>query len=71
MLAPLLFAEQARGGEGARTFLQERKNDMKKRYEAPVLTEMTVGTADVMLFSGELIVGGNDPFKSDISWDLI
>ena len=44
---------------------------MKKMYEAPVLTEMTVGTADVMLFSGELIVGGKDPFKSDISWDLI
>ena len=44
---------------------------MKKVYEAPALTELTVGTADVMLFSGELITGGNDPFKSDINWDLL
>lgn len=44
---------------------------MKKSYEAPVLTEMTVGTEDVMLFSGELVFGGSDPYKADLNWDLI
>ena len=42
-----------------------------KRYESPCLTEVKVGTEDVMLFSGELILGGNDPFKKDIDWDLL
>ena len=44
---------------------------MKKIYEAPVLTELSVGTTDVMLFSGDVIVGGNDPFKKDRNWDLL
>ena len=43
---------------------------MKKFYESPALTEMTVGTDDVMLFSGEVILGGKDPFKKDIDWDI-
>ena len=44
---------------------------MKKIYEAPALTELSVGTADVMLFSGEVIFGGADPYKSDINWDML
>ena len=44
---------------------------MKKRYDAPAVSEMTVGTEDVMLFSGELIFGGSDPYKSDINWDAL
>ena len=44
---------------------------MKKTYETPALTEMTVGTEDVMLFSGELIMGENDPYKADNNWDLL
>ena len=44
---------------------------MKKTYEAPVLSELTVGTSDVMLFSGDVIVGGSDPFKKDKQWDLL
>ena len=44
---------------------------MKKVYESPALTEMTVGTEDVMLISGGEILGGNDPYKSDINWDLL
>ncbi len=44
---------------------------MKKIYEAPLLTEMTVGTEDVMLISGGEILGGSDPYKSDINWDLL
>ena len=44
---------------------------MKKTYEAPILTELTVGTTDVMLLSGEVITGGNDPYKADLGWDLL
>lgn len=44
---------------------------MKKIYEAPVLTELSVGTTDVMLFSGDVIVGGSDPLKKDIHWDIL
>ena len=44
---------------------------MKNNYESPVLTEMTVGTEDVMLFSGDVILGGSDPYKSDRNWDLL
>ena len=39
---------------------------MKKTYETPVLTEMTVGTEDVMLFSGEVIFGGSDPDRKSV-----
>ena len=44
---------------------------MKKTYEVPILTELTVGTADVMLLSGEVIKSGNDPYKADLGWDLL
>ena len=44
---------------------------MKKIYEAPILTEITVGAADVMLLSGEVIAGGTDPWKADLWWDLL
>ena len=44
---------------------------MKKTYEAPILTELTVGTTDVMLLSGEVIKSGNDPYKADLGWDLL
>ena len=42
-----------------------------KQYEAPCLTEVKVGTEDVMLFSGELILGDKDPYKADLNWDLL
>ena len=69
----MLFPFLPRKGAGGRTLYSnyERNKIMKKTYEVPALTELTVGTADVMLFSGELITGGNDPFKSDINWDLL
>ena len=44
---------------------------MKNNYESPVLTEMTVGTEDVMLFSGDLARGGTDPYAKDNSWDRL
>lgn len=44
---------------------------MKNNYESPVLTEMTVGTEDVMLFSGDLVRGGTDPHRADIGWDRL
>ena len=47
------------------------KDASMKRYESPCLAEVKVGTEDVMLFSGELILGGKDPFKKDIDWDLL
>ena len=53
-----------------RSLFERRMCDMKK-YEAPVLTEMTVGTEDVMVLSGGEILGGKDPYKADINWDLL
>ena len=44
---------------------------MKRQYETPSLSEMAVGTEDVMLFSGDVILGGSDPYKSDRNWDLL
>lgn len=48
-----------------------QKGVAMKQYESPVLTEIKLGTEDVMLFSGEVIFGGSDPYKSDINWDLL
>ena len=57
---------------GAEVISAKRGKDASmKKYESPCLTEVKVGTEDVMLFSGELILGGKDPFKKDIDWDLL
>ena len=44
---------------------------MKKTYETPVLTELTVGTTDVMLASGDVILSGTESYKCDLDWDLL
>lgn len=37
----------------------------------PRFDRLTLGTTDVMLVVGEVILGGNNPFKSDLDWDLL
>ena len=58
-------------GDKNKTARTRGKDASMKRYESPCLAEVKVGTEDVMLFSGELILGGKDPFKKDIDWDLL
>lgn len=44
---------------------------MRREYEPPCLVEAAIGTEDVMLFSGDLIRGGTDPYAKDIGWDRL